>query len=219
MNDLINKCYDFLKDGGFPFAFCGGYAIELFLNRQVRCHGDIDISAFWEERDTIIKYMQSKNWTVYEACGGGVVHLIDDIDNQMRIKRNIFCVKAGCSFFRVEPIGDGMFKCEIDHVEQTQLDYIEFLFNSCNEKGFIYARNYDIYIALDKAILKNDNISYLSPELVLLYKSTDITRDGYQLDFDSTAPYLSEESKQWLVDALKIMYPNGHIWIGLLNKL
>ena len=219
MNHLIDECYDFLKDGGFPFAFCGGYAIELFLDKKVRSHGDIDISAFWEDRNAIIEYMQSNGWIVYEACGGGVVHFIDNIDNQKYIKRNIFCVKTGCTFFRTRPCGEGMFKCEIDHIEQTKLDYIEFLFNTCNEKGFIYARNNKIFRTLDKAIFRNNSIPYLSPELILLYKSTDITRKGYQLDFDVTVPHLSEESKQWLINALKIMYPDGHIWLSSLCKM
>ena len=186
----------------------------MYLNKQVRSHGDIDISAFWEDRNAIIEYMQSKEWTVYEACGGGVVHLIDNIDNQKYIKRNIFCVKACCTFFHTEPCGEDMFKYEIDHIEQSQLDYIEFLFNTYNEKGFVYARNSNIIRTLDKAILKNDSIPYLSPELVLLYKSTDIMREGYQLDFDVTISHLSEDSKQWLINAFNIMYPDGHIWLS-----
>ena len=219
MNHLLYKCYDFLKEGGFPFAFCGGYGIELYLNKQVRSHGDIDISAFWEDRNTIIEYMQSKGWSVYEAYGGGVVHLIDNIDNLKYIKRNIFCVKASCVFFHTEPCGEDMFKCEIDHIEQTQLDYIEFLFNTYNEKGFVYARNSNIIRTLDKAILKNDSIPYLSPEFVLLYKSTDIMREGYQLDFDVTISHLSEDSKKWLINAFNIAYPDGHIWLSSLSRM
>ncbi|MDD4415161.1 MAG: hypothetical protein PHR14_11590 [Oscillospiraceae bacterium] len=35
-----------LSIGGFDYAFCGGFAIELFLDKTVREHGVIDISAY-----------------------------------------------------------------------------------------------------------------------------------------------------------------------------
>lgn len=103
--------------------------------------------------------MQSLGWTAYEACGGGVVHLITDIADQKLAKRNIFCVKDGCPFFFVKPLGDGMFACDIIHVEQKELDYIEFLFNSRDENNFLYARNAEITRPLDKAILTRGRYS------------------------------------------------------------
>ena len=68
MNHLLLECNNLLKPGGFDYAFCGGFAIELFLDKTVREHGDIDISAYWDERDEIILFMQSLGWEVYELC-------------------------------------------------------------------------------------------------------------------------------------------------------
>ena len=50
MDNLISECNDFMKNCGFPYAFCGGYALELFLNKKLRPHSDIDISIFEEYR-------------------------------------------------------------------------------------------------------------------------------------------------------------------------
>lgn len=219
MNRLIKQCDSLLKPSGFSYAFCGGYAIELYLSKTVRAHGDIDISAFWEDRNDIIKFMQRIGWTVYEACGGGVIHLITDTANQMLLKCNIFCVMEGCPFFYVKHIGDDMYECNIEHTEQKELDYIEFLFNSKPDTDFIYARNTNVKRELNKAILNTDGAYYLSPELVLLYKSTDINRDGYQLDFDIIVSELSDDSRDWLKNALKTMYPDGHKWYNALLVL
>jgi len=161
--------------------------------------------------------MQSQGWIVYEAMGGGKIHLITNTDDQKLIKLNIFCVKEDCPFFHAEHIENGIYHCDIDHVEQKNLDYIEFLFNKRNISDFIYSRNNEIKRKLDKAILHQGNISYFSPELVLLYKSTDITRIENRQDFDTVIPHLSDESKEWLRNALIMAFPDGHEWIQRLE--
>ena len=166
---LITEADALLKKGGFAYAFCGGYAIELFLDRRVRTHGDIDVSAYWPDRDTIILYMQSLGWEVYEMCGGGVAHRITDVKDQLRVKRNIFCFKEGCGSVRLSPRGkEGMVDLCFNHSEQTELDFIEFLFNNRSADSFLYARNEEITLPLTKAIMTRRGIPYLAPELVLL---------------------------------------------------
>ena len=163
--------------------------------------------------------MQSQDWIVYEAMGGGKIHLITDTDDQKLIKLNIFCVKENCSFFRAEHIENNIFLCEIDHVEQKHLDYVEFLFNKRTNGDFIYSRNNEIKRELDKAVLYKNNIAYFAPELVLLYKSTDLSREENRQDFDVLFPYLSDEGIEWLRNALIKAFPDGHEWIARLEKI
>ena len=149
--------------------------------------------------------------------GGGKIHLINDINYQMVKKLNIFCVKKECEFFHAEFIKNEIYHCEIDHVEQKKLNYIEFLFNRHTDKEFIYSRNNTISYELDKAILNKDDIVYFAPELVLLYKSTDLLREENRQDYDTVSPYLPIESKTWLKNALLTAYPDGHEWIYRLE--
>ncbi|HBL84391.1 MAG: hypothetical protein A2Y17_04810 [Clostridiales bacterium GWF2_38_85] len=218
MNHLITECNNLLKNQGFDYAFCGGHAIDLYLGKETRPHGDIDISAFWEDRNKIIAFMQSQGWIVYEAMGGGVVHLITDTADQKLIKLNIFCVREGCPFFHAELVENDMYRCDIEHVEQTSLDYIEFLLNKRDDSHFIYSRNKDVRLELDKAILKNRNIRYLAPELVLLYKSIDLIRVENQQDFNATLPHLTADSKLWLKNALQTSFPDGYEWIDRIQE-
>lgn len=53
----------------------------------------------------------------------------------------------------------------------------------------------------------------MAPELLLLYKSTDIEREGYQQDFELAYSKMNNEQKEWLNNALKVMNPNGHKWL------
>jgi hypothetical protein len=215
MNSLITEANHLLKKGLFDYSFCGGYAIELFLCKEIRRHGDIDISAYRSERDKIILFMQSLNWNVHEMCGNGITHHITDINYQIKAKRNIFCFKDNCELISLTPLDEpDMFHLDFDGRGQTKLNFIEFLFNDKTEEDFIYARNKHITLPLDKAVLYNDDIPYLAPELVLLYKSTDIEREGYQLDYDCVIEKMNNEQRDWLKNALSIMNPEGHLWIN-----
>jgi len=157
--------------------------------------------------------MQSKDWLVYEAMGGGLVHLITNLANQKNIKLNIFCVKKECTFFHTEYVENDIYKCEIDPIEQKHLDFIEFLFNKHFDNDFFYSRNNLVRYELNKAILYKNDIAYFSPELTLLYKSTDLSREENRHDFNAVLPYLANENKNWLKKSLKTVYPDGHEWI------
>lgn len=218
MNPLIIECNSLLKKSVFQYAFCGGHALDIHLGYVTRPHGDIDISADWEDRNSIITYMQTKGWTVYEALGEGKIHLIADIYDQRLLKRNIFCVLPDCTFFHAEPMEDGIYHCDIDHVEQKKLDFVEFLFNTLTDGDFVYSRNSEIRQELDKAVLYKGDISYLAPEIVLLYKSTDLSREENKQDFNTMLYYLTDEGKEWLRSALITAFPDGHEWITRLEK-
>ncbi len=70
MEQLIRQANELLKNQGFEYAFCGGWAIDLFLGKETRTHGDIDILAYWPERDKIIEWAWSQEFLVYEMLGG-----------------------------------------------------------------------------------------------------------------------------------------------------
>ena len=214
MNSLLQEADNLLKDGGFAYAVCGGYAIELFLDKTVRQHGDLDISVFWNERDKIILFMQLLGWRVYELCGGGMAHSITDVANQIKAKRNIFCMTNACETVSLTPANEpDQFIVTFDPKGQDKLNFIEFLFNNTDKDRFLYARNHDLSLPLSLAILTRQGIKFLAPEMVLLYKSTDTERKGYQLDYDMATCAMTAEQRNWLKNALEAMNPNGHKWL------
>lgn len=218
MNHLITKANNLLKDGNFDYAVCGGFALELFLNTEIRKHGDIDIAVFWEDRDKIILYMQTLGWQVYEMCGNGIAHHITDISVQKIVKRNIFCFKDKCDLVSLTQLNEkDMYHLDFNHKGQSEFNFIEFLFNDRTQTDFLYARNHEISLDLSKAILYNTEIPYLAPELILLYKSTDIYREGYQTDYDYAIKKLDIQQKLWFKNALLTMNPSGHEWIADIN--
>ena len=218
MNKLIQEANELLKNGGFDYAFCGGQGLDLFLGYESRTHGDIDICAFRDDRDRIIQYMQSQGFEVYEMLGGGRAHRITDVSDQIRIRGNIFCFLEGCPLVKTYPPDeDGCCWMEFFHIGQTRLDFIEFLFNDRTSESFEYARNREITLDLGKAILTAEGIPYLAPEMCLLYKSTDIEREGYQQDFELAWKAMDPSRREWLRKALLWEYPNGHPWLDMMR--
>lgn len=213
MNSLILDVNHMLKNKNFEYAFCGGYAIDLFLGQITRKHGDIDVLAYWKDRDAIIEYMWTLGFEVYEMIGGGQAHRITNVNNQMKLKRNIVAVN-NCGFVRFEPFESAdVGNIDFLSVEQTEPNFIEFLFNDKTETDFLYARDRHVKRSLDKTILFNNEIPYLAPEICLLYKSTDTDRAGYQHDYDFAIKAMNCDQKDWLNNSLKHMFPAGHKWI------
>lgn len=213
-NKLVSEANELLKNGGFEYAFCGGQALDLFLGYESRIHGDIDICVFRKDRNRIIQYMQAQGFEVYEMLGGGRAHHITDVSDQVEVKRNIFCFREGCPLVKTyPPDADGSCWMEFFHIGQTQLDFIEFLFNDKTEYAFEYARNREITLGLERAVLFSGGIPYLAPELCLLYKSTDTEREGYQQDFALARKAMNAFRREWLRNALLREYPGGHPWL------
>ena len=214
MISIVEQARGLLQNQSFEYAFCGGLAIDLFLGFESRMHGDLDVLAYWKDRDDIIKHMWSLGFDVFEMLGGGKAHHITDIKNQERKKRNIFCCKESCELVKfLETPEKDVYYVDFRHIGQQNLDYIEFLFNDKTDTDFLYAGNHDIKRNLKNAFLLCDGIPYLAPEICLLYKSTDTEREGYQHDYDMAMSKMNDEQKLWLNDALKTMYPRGHKWI------
>ena len=226
MNNLISQCNDFIKDCGFPYAFCGGYALEMFANKSIRTHCDVDLSIFEEDKQNLVNFILNKGWNVYEHG----VEWIDGITPKVTLRpilKNdesipqlyaVWAIKPDCSLFKITPNldKDNIFDCEILSHEQLNFDFIEIIFNSQKDNNFICNKDKNIIRELDKAILYSDSIPYLSPEVILFMLSNPVYMDGEyykeksNLDFNFIAPMLPKESKEWLIYALEAAYPNGH---------
>ena len=211
MNKLLLEAHAFLRDGDFEYAICGGFALDLFTGRDMRIHGDIDVCAFEKGKNAIVQHMVSNGWSIYEFQGQGIVRLVNSIKDCQK-GRNLMCLKSDCEIVKFYPCGkgDGYFLHKFFHTGITDFNYVEFLFNTTNGSSFIFKGR--IKRDLSKAILHRNDIPYLSPELVLLYKASDFEREWYQFDLEETIIAMNDEQKSWFYSSLDKLYPKGHAW-------
>jgi hypothetical protein len=76
---------------------------------------------------------------------------------------------------------------------------------------------------MDKSVLFDGAIPFLSPEVVLFFKSETHLEPYYRkkslADFFTTVPALSQERKQWLIDAIEMSNIDGHSWAEILRRV
>ena len=236
MIKLITECNDFFKDCGFTYAICGGYALELFMGKRIRSHADIDISLFDEDKKSVVEYMLSKKWNVYEhktdwvdnKKANAYLRSISSSDDENISTLNcIWAIEPDCSFFEIKPKSgiDNTYDYKILNTEQLNFDFVEIIFNKQQNDRFVCNKNKNITRKVNKAILYNGNIPYLAPELMLfilsnpIYMESEYHREKNNVDFESVAPFLPKENKNWLINALEMMYPNGNKRLEYLKNM
>ncbi|MBP1581287.1 MAG: hypothetical protein J6A26_02660 [Oscillospiraceae bacterium] len=212
MDILLTQAKSLLNDAPFSWAVCGGYALDLFLDRTLRTHGDIDICVFEKDRAAILSYMLEQDWRVYEFRGQGKLRPLT-AGGSSESGRNLMCLKGDCELVKFYPCEEeGLLYYQFFHTGMKQFDYIEFLFNTAQEDHFVFDKKKEIERELSQALLFCDGTPYLAPEIVLLYKASQADNQDYQYDFEQTYPYLSSEQKQWFIQNLDKWYPDGHCW-------
>lgn len=185
-----------------------------FLESITRKHKDIDITVSFDDMEVCIQYLKSKGWEIDAPVGNQrLVPVEFALKHSELYFDNIWCYKKDADFIKTEKT-DGVFKYVkfIDR-EQTELDFIEVLFNKVENGIFYYQKNHNIMINTDEAFIKKDKISILAPEVILLYKSRNYENNDYKHDFDAVINKLEKERYDWFINAMNIAYPEGHPWV------
>ena len=218
-NLMMKELKAFMADANFPWAVCGGFALDLFLDKTIRTHGDIDVCVFEPDRPAVLRYMLSHAWTVYEFRGQGKVRPLDGTALS-EPGRNLMCLKEDCSIVRFYPCEDeGLLYHQFFHTGLASLNYIEFLFGIADGEKLVFDGQRGLVRALSKAILSRDGIPYLAPEVALLHKASNADNPDYQYDFAQTYPSLNDDQRAWFSNGLDVLYPCGHPWKGTDSRM
>ena len=163
---------------GYPWFVAGGWAIDLFLNRETRVHEDIEIGIFRKNQMQLYKYF-----------GNQKKYFIDNRNKFGKHEKH----EWNKEYLQL-PIHELYSRC--DGLE------IEILLNERENEQWIYRRNNKVRLDIEKAILFNvDKIPFLSPEIVILYKSKDI-REKDITDINNTIGSMNKAQISWLIDSI-----------------
>ena len=226
MNNVITESCNLIKKSGLQYVVCGGFAVDLFLNKKIRQHTDFDITIFDENKKEILDFMLKQGWEIYDHIwdneGTDELVPIKSADDEKALALNmVWAVKPGCTLLTIQPKEgeDGIFVYKMTSRDIKNADFIEICFDRKENNNFIYNKKVNITRTLDKAILHYNDIPYLSPEVTLYHKSDPVylTWPKTIFDFYHIAHLLDDESRDWLIKALEITYPNGHEWIKRLQ--
>jgi hypothetical protein len=171
-----------------PWAFCGGWAIDLFVGRRTRTHKDVDIAVLRPDQLAVQEYLAGRGWTLEIAYAGELTPWQAGAYIELP-RHGVWCKNP-----RYNP------------------DFLEVLLNETDGTRFLFRRDQSITLALDRALLRASGLPVLAPEIALLYKSANSTLEENAADFRSALPALDAERRAWLKAGLERL-SLGHPWI------
>lgn len=177
-----------------PWWIAGGYAIELFVGKRFRGHGDTDVLI--RRCDPLRLQDHLRGWDLYRATCPGLQPWADGeyLEGQYR---DIWCR------------------------QQSELPWrLQLMLLDTQDDQWIFKRDPTIRGNLaDIGMRTPEGVPYLAPQIQLLYKARTEILEKDQIDFNETMPLLSENARRWLLAMLVKRFPEGHCWIDSLELL
>lgn len=171
-----------------PWCVVGGWAIDLFLGRETRLHGDLEIgiprSTFAEVRDRLSEFAM-------HSVGGGEVRALAADALPPRDKHQNWVRDRAANAWRMD-----------------------VMLEPGDAETWICRRDESIRGPRAAMIGMRDSVPFLVPEAVLLFKAK-AARTKDEADFSATLPHLSDAARAWLRRSLEQLHPE-HAWIARL---
>jgi ribosomal protein S18 acetylase RimI-like enzyme len=178
------------KDFKLKWWIAGGWAIDLYLKKQTRKHGDVDILVQREDQRQIQVLLQ--DWELW----------VSDPPGNLRPWRKGEFLQKGIQDIWARKTAKDPWQLQI-------------MFFDTENNEWIYKRDETIRRGLSLiTVVTDEGLFLLAPEVQLLYKSKSL-REKDKLDFENTRLAMNPAQKDWLREMLIKIY-NNHEWI---NKL
>lgn len=176
-----------------PWYISSGWALDLFLGQPSRCHHDVDVVIARADQLRLQQHLTDRGWQFATPLDGRLEpwprHMYLELP-----RHQVHAHRAGA--------------------------FIDILFTDIAHGVWRYRREPSIVQATERIVLQTaDGLSFLAPEVVLLFKSKNTgnqDRSKDQTDFECVYPHLDLTRRAWLRWALCVTTPQ-HPWLALLT--
>lgn len=184
-----------VEDLAVPWYVAGGWAIDLFVGRVTRDHHDVDLVIARSDQRAAYEHITDRTWSKIvphpeELIGKGTI----------------------------EPWDGALLSLPTHQILADDDDgrRIEFLLNEIGPIVWQSRRDPEVTMPISTiALTTDDDIRYLTPEIVLLYKAKHM-REWDEADFETVLPELYLGQRHWLFHALEQEHPR-HPWMKRLG--
>jgi hypothetical protein len=184
----LGATFELFRAAPFRWWFAGGHALELHLGRSWRHHDDTDVGVI--RRDAPAIRLLLADWDIHVAAAGRLTPWSGGALEQSVHQDNLWARRRIAGPWQLDiTVGEG------------------------DDEAWIYRRDERLRIPWEDAVLRTAaGVSYLAPELQLLFKSMDV-RNKDLVDAREVIPELSDQQRGLLVRHL----PVDHDWQVLLG--
>ena len=185
-----NRISELLKNYQGLWAIAGGWAIDLFLDKETRDHQDIEIIIPRNDQLKMQKYL--KDWSFQYLNDGQLVEWNKDEYLEL-------------PFHEI-------------HGGDKNGNKLEVLLNEVSNEVWKYRRHFEITCPISKLILNSKNdIPILCPEIVLLYKAK-VKMPKDLADLRITLAEMNDDSIAWLKHSIGSSHGENQEWIMEIQK-
>jgi hypothetical protein len=201
-----------------PWALCGGWAVDAWLGRVTREHGDIDIAVFVNDREALFEHLagwqligheETKANEGAELWDGRLLKPPAHLHGRPPELSGPLPERFDPSGMRIVFSRDG-FWLDIQLVERFGRDWV-------------LNREPRVEMPLSGCIRQSGwGLPTVAPEVILFYKATlyvgtkNHLRPHDEADFVALLPLLSQEQREWLREAVSRVYEGEHPWVEKL---
>ncbi len=185
------------------WALCGGWAVDAWLGRETRDHGDIDISVFQDDLSAFFEHMAGWQLVAHDTqVDGGTAEPWNGRPLVRPAHIHARSLEAGLPLpNRVDNAAGQGFGLDIQIDERSNGDWI-------------LRRKPRISLPLPSCVQQSSwGLPTVVPEALLFYKASGLRRRD-KLDFLALLPHLTDEQRDWLRNAISLV---GHPWLTRLS--
>jgi hypothetical protein len=211
---------------GAPWALCGGWAVDAWLGRQTRHHGDVDIAVFIQDQRALFHHLAG--WQLV-AHGPNVpvdtnepwdgwrldlpVHIHGRLDKGEAVPDGILTPQQG-------------FSLDVQFGDRSSRDWILSSTAAWEQRAPARTGQPRIRVPLRHGIQASPwGLPTVVPGVLLFFKATayfgieeQMTGGRFQdePDFHALLPHLSEARRRWLRESITLLHPD-HPWLSHLS--
>ena len=187
--ETVAAAAEAMRNCPHPWWVAGGWAIDLFVGRVTRAHGDIEIGAFRDTQAALHEHL--RRFKLFQA-----------------VEHEFIAWEAGHEIvppvFQIQATGESLPGGELQAFLDDRID-----------GRWICRRNPSITLPIEELTSAAQGVRFLRPEIQLLFKAKHYALPKNEQDFSLVAPLLSAEQRTWLKDLIAATHP-AHPWIARL---
>jgi hypothetical protein len=199
---------------GYPrdWSLCGGWAVDAWLGRLTREHGDVDLSVFAEDQGALFEHL--RDWQllahdpVFDEKSPG--HNAEWWDGRRRLEfpSHIHARPPESS----GPMPEGGIARDEDGF------WLDIQIDDRSGSDWTLKREPRVSMPMAGSVQESTwDVPVPVPEVLLFLKAA-LPRRRDERDFLALLPQLNDGQRDWLSDALATAFPDHH-WIAALREL
>lgn len=203
--EQVTRLSELMSSYPAAWSLCGGWAVDAWLGRISRDHGDVDLSVFDADHRQLLDHLEGWQLIAHNS-------VVDDASIGLWDGRRL---PVPSHIHARSPVDAGPLP-EDGVCEPSKGWWLDIQIDESDGDVWVVKREPRITLRLRDAIRQSPwGVPATTPEALLFFKAALPRRRDWR-DFVALLPQLDAQQIAWLRDAIALAYPE-HPWIDALS--